>query len=86
MIERVVQMTLTEKPPADARTGPAARARQGGSGSATRSVQRIWAAHGLKPHLVQTFKLSNDPQFSEKVQDVVGLYLDPPDHALVLVR
>ena len=41
-------------------------------------------AHGLKPHLVKTFKLSNDPQFAEKVQDVVGLYLDPPDKALVL--
>ena len=50
------------------------------------SVQRIWAAHGLKPHLTKTFKLSNDPQFGEKVQDIVGLYLDPPDKALVLVR
>jgi len=47
-------------------------------------VQRIWAAHRLKPHLTKTFKLSNDPQFTEKVQDIVGLYLDPPDKALVL--
>ena len=47
------------------------------------SVQRIWNAHGLKPHLVKTFKLSNDKRFVEKVQDVVGLYLDPPDKALV---
>lgn len=47
------------------------------------SVQRIWSAHGLKPHLVKTFKLSNNKRFVEKVRDVVGLYLDPPDHALV---
>ena len=46
--------------------------------------ERVWAAHGLKPHLTKTFKLSNDPQFTEKVQDIVGLYLDPPDKALVL--
>ena len=49
------------------------------------SVQRIWAEYGLKPHLVSTFKVSNDPRFSEKVEDVVvGLYLNPPDKALVL--
>jgi hypothetical protein len=42
------------------------------------SVQRIWHAHGLKPHLVKTFKLSTDRSFVERVQDVVGLYLDPP--------
>jgi transposase len=48
------------------------------------SIQRIWSAHGLKPHLTKTFKLSNDKQFVEKVVDVVGLYLDPPDKALVL--
>ena len=47
------------------------------------SVQRIWNAHGLKPHLVKAFKLSNDKRFVEKVKDVVGLYLDPPDKALV---
>ena len=46
-------------------------------------MQRIWNAHGLKPHLVKTFKLSNDKRFVEKVKDVVGLYLDPPDKALV---
>ena len=48
------------------------------------SVGRIWAEAGLKPHLVKTFKVSNDPQFEEKVTDVVGLYLHPPDRALVL--
>jgi transposase len=47
-------------------------------------VHRVWRAHQLKPHLIRTFKLSNDPHFVEKVQDVVGLYLNPPDHALVL--
>ncbi len=47
-------------------------------------VRRVWNAAGLKPHLVRTFKLSNDPQFAEKVVDVVGLYLNPPEHALVL--
>ena len=47
-------------------------------------VQRVWQANGLKPHLTRTFKLSNDPSFAEKLIDVVGLYLDPPEHALVL--
>ena len=41
-------------------------------------VNRVWRAHGLKPHLIRTFKLSNDPRFEEKLRDVVGLYLDPP--------
>ena len=48
------------------------------------TVQRIWDAHGLKPHLVKTFKLSRDPQFVEKLTDVVGLYMNPPDKAVVL--
>ena len=47
-------------------------------------VQRIWAARGLRPYRVQTFKLSNDPRFEEKLVDVVGLYLNPPDNAIVL--
>jgi transposase len=47
-------------------------------------VARVWRAHGLKPHLVKTFKVSNDPKFAEKVRDVVGLYMNPPDNALVL--
>jgi len=47
-------------------------------------VQRIWRAHGLKPHLVKTFKVSRDKNFAAKVEDVVGLYLNPPDKALVL--
>ncbi len=47
------------------------------------AVQRIWSAHGLKPHLVKSFKLSNDPRFVEKLEDVVGLYMNPPENALV---
>jgi hypothetical protein len=47
-------------------------------------VQRIWSSRGIKPHLVRTFKLSNDPRFEEKLVDVVALYLDPPERAVVL--
>jgi hypothetical protein len=54
------------------------------AGVSEASVRRIWRAHGLKPHLVETFKIINDPQFAEKLEDIVGLYLDPPEHALVL--
>src|SRR5271169_3299461 len=81
-IERVVNMTLHEKPPAG--THWSARKLAKAVGLSHSSVQRIWAAHGLKPHLTRSFKLSNDPKFCEKVQDIVGLYLDPPDKALVL--
>ena len=48
------------------------------------TVQRIWDAHGLQPHRLRQFKLSRDPQFVEKLTDVVGLYLNPPDKALVV--
>src|ERR1700680_571506 len=81
MIERAVKMTLHEKPPAA--THWSARTLAKALGISHTSVQRIWNAHGLKPHLVKTFKLSNDKRFVEKVKDVVGLYLDPPDKALV---
>ena len=54
------------------------------SASATPSVQRIWAEAGWNQHLTRKFKLSNDPKFAEKVTDVVGLYMNPPDKALVL--
>ena len=47
-------------------------------------VHRVWRAQGLKPHLVKIFKLSKDPHFEEKLRDIVGLYLNPPEHALVL--
>src|ERR1019366_3124677 len=49
-----------------------------------KKLGRIWRAHGLKPHLVKTFKLSNDRLFVEKLEDVVGLYINPPEHAVVL--
>src|SRR6266853_100848 len=54
------------------------------AGISTASVQRLWAANDIKPHLSRTFKLSNDKQFEEKFWDVIGLYLDPPEKALVL--
>jgi transposase len=54
------------------------------SGVSRATVARIWRAHGLKPHLLRSFKLSHDPQFREKLEDIVGLYLSPPEHALVL--
>jgi transposase len=82
VIERVVEMTQAE-PPGEA-THWTCRAMAKAAGVSHRSVQRIWAAHGLKPHRVRTFKLSTDPKFAAKVQDVVGLYVDPPEHALVL--
>jgi hypothetical protein len=54
------------------------------SGLSVSSVQRIWRAHGLQPHRLRQFKLSNDPRFIDKLRDVVGLYVDPPAHAIVL--
>ena len=54
------------------------------TGVSPSTVSRIWRAHGLKPHLVRTFKLSNDPLFAEKLHDIVGLYVNPPEHAVVL--
>src|SRR6267154_1722497 len=81
VIEKVVHMTLHEKP--SAATHWSARRLAKAAGISHTSVQRMWSAHGLKPHLVKTFKLSNDKRFVEKVQDVVGLYLDPPDKAIV---
>ena len=53
-------------------------------GISASSVQRIWRAHGLQPHRVQQFKLSTDPKFVDKLRDIVGLYVDPPAHAIVL--
>ena len=81
-IALVVHMTLHDKPPAG--THWSVRKLAKAVAISPSSVQRIWAAHGLKPHLTKTFKLSNDKRFVEKVQDIVGLYLDPPDTALVL--
>ncbi len=77
----VVEKTLQSKP-AQA-THWSCRSMAEAAGISKASVQRIWNAHGLKPHLVKTFKLSNDPHFVEKLHDVVGLYMSPPEHALV---
>ena len=54
------------------------------AGLSAATIRRIWQRHGLKPHRVRTFKLSNDPRFAEKLEEVIGLYLNPPEHALVL--
>ena len=54
------------------------------AGLSEKTVRRIWHKHGLKPHLVESFKVSKDPQFAEKLEAIVGLYLNPPEHALVL--
>jgi transposase len=82
VVNRVLEKTVTETPPAA--THWSLRTMAKAVGIAPSSVQAIWKAHGLKPHLVATFKLSNDPRFAEKVEDIVGLYFDPPEHAIVL--
>ncbi len=82
LVDHVVALTLAE-PPGEA-THWTGRAMAAASGISLRSVQRIWAAHGLQPHRVRRFKLSQDPAFAAKLRDVVGLYLDPPAHSLVL--
>src|SRR5205823_1381604 len=80
--ERVVMLTQTE-PPVEATHWTASMMAKAVGISAS-SVQRIWRAHGLQPHRVQQFELSNDPKFIDKLRDVVGLYVDPPAHAIVL--
>jgi len=80
--ERVVALTLSD-PPAEATHWTGAMMAEA-TGISVSSVQRIWRAHGLQPHQVRQFKLSNDPDFVAKLRDVVGLYVDPPAHAIVL--
>lgn len=81
-IERMLDDTRTTTP-SDA-THWSNRSMAEHSGMSRTTVQREWKARGLKPHLVRTFKLSNDPQFEDKLIDVVGLYLSPPENAIVL--
>jgi transposase len=81
-VRAVVEATLHSKPPNATHWSVRTMAKVQGISPA--AVQRIWSAHKLKPHLVETFKLSNDPKFVEKLHDVVGLYLNPPERALVL--
>jgi len=79
---KVLAKTARETPP-DA-THWSVRTMAKAMGISHTSVQRIWREAGLKPHLAAKFKVSNDPQFEEKVTDIVGLYMNPPDRALVL--
>ncbi len=81
-IAEIVDLTLHYTPEGHTHWSCRTMAQQVGVSSAT--VQRIWAARGLKPHRVETFKLSNDPKFEDKLVDVVGLYLNPPTKAVVL--
>jgi transposase len=82
-VEQVIVTTL-EDTPASGDTHWSTRGMAKATGLSQTAISRIWRAFGLKPHLVDTWKLSTDPQFIEKVRDVVGLYLDPPATALVL--
>ncbi len=82
VVQQVVTKTATETPPNA--THWSARSMAKAVGISPRSVQRIWAGDDLRPHLLRTFKVSNDPQFAEKLVDIVGLYLNPPEKALVL--
>ena len=81
-IDEIVRLTQHEKPAGQTHWSCRTMAKAAGVSPAT--VQRIWSARGLKPHLVRTFKLSNDKRFEEKLVDVVGVYLNPPDKAVVL--
>src|SRR5512132_181735 len=81
-VARVVAMTCAA-PPGEA-THWTGRAMAKQAGISLSSVQRIWAEHDLQPHRLRTFKRSNDPAFAEKLREIVGLYVDPPTHSLVL--
>jgi transposase len=82
-VEAVITATLEQAPPGgDTHWSTRSMARSAGLSQS--AVSRIWRAFGLKPHVIQTWKLSTDPQFIEKVRDVVGLYMSPPESALVL--
>ena len=78
----IVRKTTTQKPPAA--THWSTRSLAAELDTSPSMVQRVWKAHHLQPHRTKTFKLSNDPRFAEKLVDVVGLYLNPPEHAIVL--
>jgi transposase len=78
----IVERTLRSRPPLATQWSVRSLAKALDLSFST--VARVWRTHGLKPHLVRTFKVSNDPRFAEKLEDVVGLYLNAPEHALVL--
>ena len=81
-VQQVVRMTTQQKPHNALQWST--RSMAAAVGISEKSIRRIWHAHGLKPHLMTTFKLSNDAKFAEKLEAIVGLYLNPPEHALVL--
>lgn len=81
-VQRVIDTTLQEKPRASTHWSTRMLAKE--LKLSRDAVQRVWRAFGLKPHRTETFSLSRDPQFIEKVRDVVGLYMSPPDNAIVL--
>ena len=81
-VARLVELTTQSKP--EAATHWSTRTMAAKLGVSAASVSRHWRAHGLKPHLVRGFKVSRDPKFVEKLEDIVGLYMSPPEHALVL--
>jgi len=80
-VKSIVALTTQQRP--DNATHWSTRSMAAAAGVSEASVRRIWQAHGLKPHRVASFKVSNDKHFTEKLEDIVGLYLDPPEHALV---
>jgi transposase len=80
-VKAIVALTTQQRP--DNATHWSTRSMAAESGVSAASVRRIWQAHGLKPHRVASFKVSNDKHFMEKLEDIVGLYLDPPEHAVV---
>ena len=82
LVRMVIAKTTQERP--SHATHWSTRTMAAVAGISEASVRRIWHGHGLKPHRVETFKLSNDPRFAEKLEDIVGLYLNPPEHAIVL--
>jgi transposase len=81
-VQEVVRKTTQEKP--SHATHWSTRTMAEAVGLSEKSVRRIWHKHGLKPHLSRTFKVSNDPEFAEKLEAIIGLYLNPPEHAIVL--
>jgi transposase len=81
-VARLVELTTQSKP--EAATHWSTRTMAAALGVSAASVSRHWRANGLKPHIVRGFKVSRDPKFVEKLEDIVGLYLSPPEHALVL--
>ena len=82
LVRRIIEMTTQQKPTNATHWSTRTLAKALGTNRSL--INRVWRANGLKPHLCRTFKVSNDPRFVEKLIDVVGLYLDPPEHALVL--